>query len=135
MVSSVAACPSTGSGSGSCDGYHVSTNGTDSPASRSNRAVVVRSSPVVGRPGTKWIASGPAIAVRPSPSPVWRTHGTTWPKSKRRMSSIRTVTRPLMQRATRTTSGAWSRIGIESTIRSTPSSVWKSVSSTSVSLR
>ena len=55
--------PSTGSGSRSCDGYQVSTNGTSSPASSSNSATVVRSRPRVGRPGIRCTASGPAIAV------------------------------------------------------------------------
>jgi hypothetical protein len=66
------------------------------------------------------------------PSSARRTHGTERPKSNRSTSSIRTATWPSTQRATRTTSGASSRIGIESTTWSMPSCVWKSVSSTSV---
>ena len=45
-MSAVAAMPSTGFGSGSCDGYHVSTNGTSSPASSSNSAIGREVAPV-----------------------------------------------------------------------------------------
>ena len=78
VVSAVAAMPSTGSGSRSCERYQVSTNGTSSPASSSNSATVAKSRPRVGRPVIRCTASGPAIAVT-SPSAARRTQGTMWP--------------------------------------------------------
>ena len=82
-------------------------------------------------PATRWTASGPAIAVSPPSlgAPHPRDHAA---EVEAQDELHRTLTRPSRQRATRTMSGASSRIGIESTTCRTPSAVWKSVSSTSV---
>src|SRR5437870_6623380 len=61
----------------SCDGYQVKTNGALSLSAISNSAAVVKSFPRVSIGVRKTNAFGPAIAS--SPSPHFRTHGTTSP--------------------------------------------------------
>ena len=63
--------------SSSCDGNHVSTNGTRSPSSTTNSEIVRMFSPCVDAGVRKHSPSGPAIARR-APS-ARRTHGTMLP--------------------------------------------------------
>src|SRR5207249_10799917 len=76
-VSSRSARASRGSGGGSCEGCHVSTNGTRSPGTTSNSATVVSPTPRVSTGVRKQSASGPAMA--DSESSRRNTQGTTRP--------------------------------------------------------
>src|SRR5215469_4868546 len=76
-VSRMANSASTGRGGSSCDGNHVRTNGTRSPADTVKSATVVMSLPSVCTGDHKVRPSGPATAV--SRQSKRRTHGTIDP--------------------------------------------------------
>src|SRR5665647_1979413 len=90
IVSRRAFWGSTIAGACSWLGCQVSTNGTLSPARTVNSETVAQSCPCVGAGVRSRMASGPATAII---CPAWRrTHGTTWPSSKRSRSVERTAT-------------------------------------------
>ena len=76
--------------------------------------------------------SGPQIASRLVPSSLFLTQGTSLPKPKRMMSSIRIFTRPVTPRTSRTTSDALPRGGMKSMTATLPPEVSKRVSRISV---
>ena len=124
---------STGRGGASLAGYQDRENGTVWPSVTVNSDTVDRSDPWVGTVVHSDSASGPATAV--SVPSVRRTQGTTWPYPKRMVRCISMVTVPRTPSTSRTTSGCSWRMGMQSMIRTVPSSVTNSDSRTSVSPR